>query len=66
VSQIPAACCSWRRSGVDAAKVRLVASNLHFRAADECLQLFGGSGYTFELPIARAFVDARIGRDLFS
>ena len=29
---------------VDAAKVRLVASNLHFRAADECLQLFGGSG----------------------
>jgi acyl-CoA dehydrogenase len=68
-------------SGVDAAKVRLVASNLHFRAADECLQFFGGSGYTFELPIARAFVDARvskiaggavevmkqiIGRDLFS
>jgi alkylation response protein AidB-like acyl-CoA dehydrogenase len=68
-------------SSVDAAKVRLVASNLHFRAADECLQFFGGSGYTFELPIARAFVDARvskiaggavevmkqiIGRDLFS
>jgi len=68
-------------SGVDAAKVRLVASNLHFRVADECLQFFGGSGYTFELPIARAFVDARvskiaggavevmkqiIGRDLFS
>jgi len=68
-------------TGVDAAKVRLVASNLHFRVADECLQFFGGSGYTFELPIARAFVDARvskiaggavevmkqiIGRDLFS
>jgi alkylation response protein AidB-like acyl-CoA dehydrogenase len=49
-------------SGVDAAKVRLVASNLHFMAADECLQLFGGSGYTFDLPIARAFVDARVSK----
>ena len=68
-------------SGVDAAKVKLVASNLHCRTADECLQFFGGYGYVFEFPIARAFVDARvskiaggavevmkqiIGRDIFS
>jgi len=68
-------------SGVDAAKVKLVAANLHCRAADECLQFFGGYGYVLEFPIARAFVDARvakiaggavevmkqiIGKDLFS
>jgi alkylation response protein AidB-like acyl-CoA dehydrogenase len=68
-------------TGVDAAKVRLVASNLHCKTADECLQFFGGYGYVFEFPIARAYVDARvskiaggalevmkqiIGRDLFS
>jgi acyl-CoA dehydrogenase len=68
-------------TGVDAAKVKLVAANLHCRAADECLQFFGGYGYVFEFPIARAFVDARvskiaggavevmkqiIGKDLFS
>jgi acyl-CoA dehydrogenase len=68
-------------SGVDAAKVKLVAANLHCRVADECLQFFGGYGYIFEFPIARAFVDARaakiaggavevmkhiIGRDLYS
>jgi len=68
-------------TGVDAAKVKLVASNLHCKAADECLQFFGGYGYVHEFPIARAFLDARvskiaggavevmkqiIGRDLFS
>ena len=29
---------------------------------DECLQFFGGWGYMWEFPIARAFVDARMGR----
>ncbi|MBI2875477.1 MAG: acyl-CoA dehydrogenase family protein [Candidatus Tectomicrobia bacterium] len=29
------------------------------RAADQCLQLFGGYGYMMEYPIARAYVDAR-------
>jgi len=29
---------------------------------DQCLQLFGGWGYMTEFPIARAFVDARMGR----
>jgi len=49
-------------TGVDAAKVKLVASNLHCRTADECLQFFGGYGYVFEFPIARAFVDARVAK----
>ncbi len=49
-------------TSVEAARVKLVAANLHWRAADECLQLFGGSGYVFDSPIARAFVDARVAK----
>lgn len=33
-----------------------------FKAADTCLQLFGGYGYMSEYPIARMFVDARVQR----
>ncbi|MGA0708399.1 MAG: acyl-CoA dehydrogenase family protein [Steroidobacteraceae bacterium] len=45
-----------------AAEAKLVASELEFRAADECLQLFGGAGYMEEYRIARLFTDARISR----
>jgi len=66
---------------VDAAKVKLVVTDLHNKVVNECLQFFGGYGYMLEYPIARAFIDARItriaggaaevmkqiiGRDLFS
>jgi acyl-CoA dehydrogenase len=30
------------------------------RVADQCLQLFGGYGYTSEYSISRFYVDARI------
>jgi len=29
---------------------------------DECLQLFGGYGYTTEYPISRLYVDSRVQR----
>ncbi|HEY1560290.1 MAG TPA: acyl-CoA dehydrogenase family protein [Caulobacteraceae bacterium] len=45
---------------VDAAMAKLFTSNLHCRAVDECLQLFGGWGYMWEYPIARAYADARV------
>lgn len=45
---------------VDAAIAKMWLSNLHCRVADECLQLFGGWGYMWEYPIARAYADARI------
>ena len=45
---------------VDAAMLKLVTSELHCKAVDECLQLFGGWGYMWEYPIARAYADARI------
>ena len=45
---------------VDAAMAKMWLSNLHCKVADECLQLFGGWGYMWEYPIARAFADARV------
>ena len=33
-------------------------SNMHCKLVDECLQLFGGWGYMWEYPIARAYADA--------
>lgn len=47
---------------VDAAKAKMVTTQLQGRVMDECLQLFGGWGYMTEYPIARAFVDARMTR----
>lgn len=43
-----------------AAKLKWFTTDLQFRVADRCLQLFGGYGYMTEYPVARAFVDARI------
>ena len=45
---------------VDAAMAKMWLSNLHCKVIDECLQLFGGWGYMWEYPIARAYADARI------
>lgn len=47
---------------VDAAMLKMTATELQGRVMDQCLQLFGGWGYMLEYPIARAFVDARLGR----
>ncbi len=47
---------------VDAAMCKLVSTEMQGRVMDQCLQLFGGWGYMTEYPIARAFVDARLGR----
>lgn len=47
---------------VDAAKLKMVTTQLQGRVMDECLQLFGGWGYMWEYPIARAFADARMSR----
>jgi alkylation response protein AidB-like acyl-CoA dehydrogenase len=68
-------------TAVDAAKAKLLLTDLHCKVVDQCLQFFGGYGYMLEYPIARAYTDARItriaggatevmkqiiGRDLFS
>jgi acyl-CoA dehydrogenase len=45
-----------------AAEAKLLASELEFKTADECLQLFGGAGYMEEYRISRCFTDARVSR----
>jgi acyl-CoA dehydrogenase len=47
---------------VDAAIAKLRSSELLTQTVDECLQLFGGWGYMWEMPIARAYADARMAR----
>ena len=47
---------------VDAAKVKLIVTDLHNKVVNECLQFFGGYGYMTEYPIARAYLDARVHR----
>ena len=49
-------------TAVDAAKLKLLVTDLHCKVVDQCLQFFGGYGYMSEYPIARAYIDARITR----
>ena len=44
----------------DAALLKLSSTEMQCAAADQCLQLFGGYGYTSEYPISRFYVDARV------
>lgn len=45
-----------------ASMAKYYASDMQCDAIDECLQLFGGYGYIWEYPIARAYGDARVQR----
>ncbi|MEM7411380.1 MAG: acyl-CoA dehydrogenase family protein [Myxococcota bacterium] len=47
-------------SAVDAAKAKLVTSELQVKSADVGVQLHGGAGYMDEYPISRQYTDARI------
>jgi alkylation response protein AidB-like acyl-CoA dehydrogenase len=47
---------------VTAAGVKAKATELQWRAVDTAMQLFGGSGYMEENPIARIWRDARVQR----
>lgn len=44
----------------DAAILKLMLTEMQCNVTNECLQLFGGYGYTLEYPISRFFVDARV------
>jgi acyl-CoA dehydrogenase len=48
------------RCGVEAAQAKLAASTACNFAADECLQIHGGAGYTDDFHVERLFRDARI------
>ncbi len=44
----------------DAAMLKLSATEMQLKVVNECLQLFGGYGYTDEYPISRFYRDARV------
>jgi len=46
----------------DAAMLKYAATEMQCSTIDDCLQLFGGYGYTAEYPISRYYTDARIQR----
>ena len=49
-------------SADDAAMLKYAATEMQCKTVDQCLQLFGGYGYTAEYPISRYYTDARIQR----
>ena len=46
----------------EAAILKLASCEMQCRVVDDCLQLFGGYGYTVQYPISRFYTDARIQR----
>ncbi|MGV9744383.1 acyl-CoA dehydrogenase family protein [Rhodococcus zopfii] len=46
----------------DAARAKLVCTEIAGRVIDKCLQLHGGYGYITEYPIARLYADTRVTR----
>jgi acyl-CoA dehydrogenase len=48
----------------DVSMAKYWTTEMAFRVADRCLQLFGGYGYCEEYPIARAWRDIRVNRIL--
>lgn len=51
---------SGERCSFEAAEAKLMASTMVNWAADECLQIYGGAGYTDDFEVERLFRDARI------
>ncbi len=46
----------------DCSMIKYYTSELAFKVADQCVQMFGGYGISSEIPISRQFCDARIMR----
>ena len=47
---------------VTASMAKYWVTDMQNKVMDECLQLFGGYGYTREYPIAHLYVDSRVQR----
>ncbi|MEM1404020.1 MAG: acyl-CoA dehydrogenase family protein [Pseudomonadota bacterium] len=60
VDQCVAAFTAGQLTAVDAAKAKLVTSELQVKVADIGVQLHGGAGYMDEYPISRQYTDAKI------
>jgi len=47
---------------VTASMAKYWVTDMQNKVMDECLQLFGGYGYTLEYPISKLYVDSRVQR----
>lgn len=56
------ACTQENLTAADAAMLKYASTEMQCKTIDQCLQLFGGYGYTTEYPISRFYTDARIQR----
>ena len=58
-------CCDLFDKGIYDVKLcsmgKLLVTELHEKISTQCLQFFGGNGYTEDYPMARMFRDSRIG-----
>ena len=54
--------CAGALDTATASMAKLYVTETQCRVVDECLQLFGGYGYTTEYPISKLYVDARVQR----
>ncbi len=54
--------CEVKLDAASASMAKYWCTDLQCKVMDECVQLFGGYGYMWEYPIARAYVDARVQR----
>ena len=54
--------CAGALDTATASMAKLFVTETQCRVVDECLQLFGGYGYTTEYPISKLYVDARVQR----
>ena len=58
-------CCNLFDKGIYDVKScsmgKLIVTELHEKISTQCLQFFGGNGYTEDYPMARMFRDSRIG-----
>jgi alkylation response protein AidB-like acyl-CoA dehydrogenase len=54
--------CQDKLDTATASMAKYWTTDLHCKVMDECVQLFGGYGYMWEYPIARAYADARVQR----
>jgi len=52
--------CEGNLDGAMASMMKYKLTDLQFKIADDCLQLFGGYGYMYEYAAARAFTDSRV------
>ncbi|TXH86488.1 MAG: acyl-CoA dehydrogenase [Rhodoferax sp.] len=54
--------CKDQLDTATASMAKYWTTDLQCKVMDECVQLFGGYGYMWEYPIARAYADARVQR----